>query len=66
VLKRLLAIKLAAGKRVKLTLKLSAAARKAIVAALAKHQQVTLTLTGTASAAGSTPGTAQLVVTLTS
>jgi hypothetical protein len=66
VLKRLLAIKLAAGKRVKLTLKLSAAARKAIVAALAKHQQVALTLTGTASAAGSTPGNAQLVVTLTS
>jgi large repetitive protein len=61
---RLLVKNLAAGKTVKLTFKLSARTRKAILAALVKKQRLTLTLTGIVTAPGMTRGTASVTVRL--
>ena len=63
-LARVLVAKLGAGRRVVLTIKLSAKVRKAITTALASKHGVTLTLSGVASARGMKPGSARVSVRL--
>lgn len=61
---RLTIKKLAAGRSVTLTIKLSAKTRKAIAAALANKQRTALTLTGVVSARGMKPGSATVTIRL--
>jgi hypothetical protein len=64
LVKHLPKLKLAAAKQATVTLRLPATLRKAILAALASGRQVTLTLTGSASAPGTVAGTAQVTLRL--
>jgi hypothetical protein len=63
-LRRLLATKVAGGKRVTLKLKLTAKTRRAVAAALKGRRRVTLYVVGSASASGMKPGTAHTKVRL--
>jgi hypothetical protein len=63
-IRRLLAAKVAAARRVVLTIKLSPSVRAAIAAALASKHAVTLTVTGVASAGGMKPGSAHVTIRL--
>jgi hypothetical protein len=59
---RLLVTQVTAGKRVKLTIKLSPRMRKLLAAALAQHRRLTLKITGVASVAGMTPATSVVTI----
>jgi hypothetical protein len=61
---RVPAAKLRAGKPTKLTITLTAAARRALVNALASKHQLSLTLSGRASVPGMSPGTASVTIRL--
>jgi hypothetical protein len=61
---RLLVARVAAGKLVKLTVKLSPASRKRLVAAMGKKHRLMLTVSGLATAPGMRSGSATLKITL--